>query len=242
LNILKGINVEFCNYDSYVDLYVSEISLQLNFSGAATVKVYDLLTNTLLDTIAITTVAGEIISVYPAKTYASKRKKLNVIFVVESPNPVDNYLTQLSGTGNCSSCGNDTYKNSYLYARAITIDKNATKIKQNLSYQSDTGGISVVYSLVCNHQDWLCTIAQRIAIPLAYKTAAELMNYCEDVSSTERVNTFTFANGDKIKERIEKYERKFAIAMDDAVKSIKLPSDRKCFVCNETQTNRIVLP
>lgn len=244
----KGINIEFNNLDSYVDLYVSELDIQLNYSGAVNIRVYDLLQNKLIDTIPITAVANEIISVFPAKTYKSNRKKLNLNFEVWILDSNGNEVlasantTYLRGGNNCATCGGGTYSNSYLNARAISIGAGDTRIKSNLSGESATGGLSIVYSLTCNHQDWLCNIAQSIAVPLAYKTAYELMAFAMEVSSNERTNTFTFANGDKLDDRKNRYDREYSKWMDNLLSNIKLPSDSNCFVCNSRTTNAVILP
>ncbi len=243
----KGINFEFQNFSSYIDFFVSEISIQITNSAAYNIKVYDLIQNKLLDTIPITSVANEIVTVYPHKTYRSNRKKLNIIFVIDAV--VDSNTTyvhpDLSGDAGCGSCGPNgggTFTNSWLWARGISVGAAAQKIKSNLTYSSDTGGLSVVYSLNCNHEQWLCSVAQQIAMPLLYKTCAELIGFAMDSADSERVNTFTFANGDKLQARLDKYEAKYAQSMDNILKSIQLPSDAACFKCNSRNRIKIMIP
>lgn len=244
VNKRKGINFEFHNYNSYIDFFVSEISIQVHNSAAYNIKVYDLIQNKLLDTIPITAVSDQIITVYPNKTYRSNRKKLNLLFVIDAVVDTNTTLVHPNASGNgCSTCGGHyLYQNSWLYARGASLDANGQFIKSNLSFSSDTGGISVVYSLNCNHKDWLCSIAQQIALPLVYKTSAELIEFAIDSSPAERVNTFTFANGDSLEKRLDRYEKKYAQAMDNILKNIVLPQDSNCFKCNTPVTHKVIMP
>jgi len=50
---LKGVEIDLCQSRSYLDVFVSEIALQLSATQSVDVLVYDLLQNKLLDTITI---------------------------------------------------------------------------------------------------------------------------------------------------------------------------------------------
>lgn len=242
--IRKGLNLELQNCDSYVDLYLSEISLQVNYTGEVKVFIYDLMTGILRDTITINAVAKDVVTVYPAKTYTSWRKKLNLLFVTKAVDAQNNEVVldavkaTVTSSGTCSDCvGN----HSLVRTKAVTIPEASEKIKSNLQNSSDTGGLSVVYSLNCNHKQWLCSHSQSIALPLLYKTGAELMLFAQ-VAMNERVNTLTFANGDKLEQRLLQYEGKYAEAMDNLLRHIKPPSDSRCFSCNRTIVKTVALP
>src|SRR3990167_3628534 len=190
---LKGIEIELCNQNSFVDVFVSSISLHVNFAGAVNVFVYDLFQGKLLDTIAITAVSGQVVTVYPNKTYKSNRKELDLIFVYDATNftSVKTTITQ----GGCKSCGDGgsmTKLSSYLSARSISILAADTKIEDNLTASGDTGGLSLVYSIQCNYDDWLCTISNAIAMPILFKTGYEVMDYA--VNNSLRLNTATTIN------------------------------------------------
>mgnify|MGYP001597488207 CR=1 FL=1 len=235
----KGIWVEFCNDNSYVDLFVSELSLQVNFTGNVDVKVYDLYQNKLLDTLTVPTVAGEISTIYPHKTYKSNRKHLQVIFVYDTT-AVSSYKTYLK-QGGCTNCGTgSTYSNSWLTARAVTVLNADTKVRENLTQVGDTGGMSLIYGLSCNHSDWLCSHSNTIAMPVLYRTAAEIMEY--GIHNSTRTNSNTMIDYDKMKERMEYYETKFGETFDNILGNMKPPQDKKCFQCNERTRHAVVLP
>ena len=81
---MSVIEVELCNLNSFVDFYLSELSVHVTSTGNVDVLVYDLFQNKLLDTITVAAIANEVVTVFPNKTYSSDRKNLNLIFVYDS--------------------------------------------------------------------------------------------------------------------------------------------------------------
>jgi hypothetical protein len=237
---LKGIRLELCNNSNFVDVFISEISLQVNFTGNVSVYVYDLIQNKLLDTLTVSTVAGEVSSSYVNKTYKSKRKKLH-LFIGYDSSTIDSYQASVSKNG-CATCGGGNgliYLNQYLIAAAGKMPTAANKIYSNFSSIGDTGGISLNYSIECNHEEWLCTISNKMALPLLYKTAAELYDYG---IISQRNNDTTLIDLDKWQKRREEMEFKYREELDNVLKHIKLPSDNVCFQCKDKSKNAIILP
>ncbi len=238
---LKGIEIELCNQDSFVDVFVSSISLQVNTNGAVNVLVYDVFQNKLLDTIAITAVSGQVVTVYPNKTYKSNRKELDIIFVYDATafSSVKTTITQ----GGCKSCGDGgsmTKLSSFLSARSVSVLAADAKIESNLTASGDTGGLSVMYSIQCNYDDWLCTISNAVAMPILFKTGYEIMDYA--VNNSVRLNTATTINLDTIKARRDEYNTRYQASIESLLQNIKLPSDEKCFECRQKSKHKIILP
>ena len=238
---LKGIEIELCNEDSFVDVYISQLSLQVNFSGAVNVFVYDLFQNKLLDTIAVTAVSGQTVTVYPNKTYKSVRKELDIIFVYDATafSSVKTTVTQ----GGCKSCGDGgsmVNLNQYLSTRSISILSADAKIEQNLTASGDTGGLSLMYSIQCNYDEWLCTIANSVALPILFKTGYEIMDY--GYNNSLRLNTTTTINWEGLLKRRDEYNLRYQSAIEALLQNIKLPQDEKCFECRQKSKHVIVLP
>lgn len=238
---LKGIEIELCNQDSFVDIFVSSISLQANTNGAVNVLVYDLFQNKLLDTIAITAVSGQVVTVYPNKTYKSNRKELDLIFVYDATNfsSVKTTITK----GGCTSCGDGgsmTKLSSYLSARSISVLSADAKIESNLTAGTDTGGLSIVYSIQCNYDDWLCTISNAIALPILFKTGYEIMDYA--YHNSKRLNSTTTIDWENLVRRRDEYNTRYQDAINTLLTNIKLPSDEKCFECRQKSKNVVILP
>lgn len=237
----KGIELELCNQDSFVDVFISSISLQVNTAGAVNVLVYDLFQGKLLDTIAITAVSGEVVTVYPNKTYKSNRKELDLAFVYDSTG-ISSVETKITRTG-CNSCGDGSSMvnlNQYLSTRSVLIDAADPKTNENLEAVGDTGGLSIMYTLQCNHEDWLCTVSNSIALPILYKTAAEIMEFA--VHASKRLNTSTTLDVEKLTERRDLYETRYKDTMENLIQNIKLPQDEKCFECRQKSKHVVILP
>lgn len=239
---LKGIELELCNQDSFVDVFISSVSLQVNFVGLVNILVYDLFQNKLLDTIPITTtVSGEITTVYPNKTYKSVRKALDIIFVYDATNfsSVKTTVTQ----GGCKSCGDGgsmVNLNQYLSTRSISILSTDSKIESNLTASPDTGGLSIMYAIHCNYEEWICTISNLAALPILFKTGYEIMDFA--YNNSLRLNTTTTINYDSLLKRRDEYNLRFQESIQNLLQNIKLPNDEKCFECRRKSKNIIILP
>lgn len=238
---LKGIEIELCNQTSFVDVFISSISLQVNTNGNVNVLVYDLFQNKLLDTITITAVSGQIVTVYPNKTYKSLRKELDIIFVYDATNfsSVKTTITQ-GGCRSCGSGGSMVNLNQYLSTRSISILAADAKIESNLTASGDTGGISLEYSIQCNYDEWLCTINKALAMPILFKTAYEIMDFT--INNSMRLNTATTINIDTVKTRRDEYDKRYQTSIEALLQNIKLPQDEKCFECRQKSKNVVILP
>lgn len=237
---LKGINFDLCNSDSYLDFYLSEISLQTDYTGDVDVFVYDLLQDKLLDTLTVSCVANEINTIYPQKIYKSSRKKLNLFIGYDSTGISANTTYLKKG---CTTCGGSySMNNGYEKVSGAKIDLAIQKTKQNLTLIGETGGMSVVHSLSCNHENWMCSYANLIALPALYQYGMDVMDFALTVSPNDRVNTSVTLNADLIRERKNIYRSQFEEKFSSLLDNMKTPSDSKCFHCKETVREAIILP
>lgn len=238
-NFLKGQYFELINTDSYVDIFISQISLFTNFTGDIPIYFYDLTQDRILETVTLSSVAEEISVVQVNKIFKSNRKKLSLAIVYDSEN-ITSYRTVLKT--NCSGCSDPYITNQYLRIKGIKLPELLPKIISNIAPQQDTAGMSVEYSIQCNHSDYLCTMNNMIALPVIYRTAAELMEYALNISVNTRTNTTTTINRDVLKDRYDFYESKYKQYMKTLLDNILIPSDEKCFVCNQKGKHAVVLP
>lgn len=239
-NTLKGIELELCNNESFVEIYISDISLQTDFNGVVPVQVYDLITGLLLDTINVTTVANAVSSALVNRTYKSERTQLHLIFVYDST-AVNSYTSHVKLKG-CSGCGKGSMVilNRFVRSRGISILTSDTKIDTNLDGENNTAGMSINYSVNCAYDDWLCTLRNLLALPILYRAGAEIMEFAID--NSDRLNSKTLIDLDKLEERKVKYGDKYIAEMDNVIKHIKLPSDRHCFDCKPSVRSVPILP
>lgn len=237
---LKGMEIRTCTEDSYTSFYVSSISLFTDFTGNVDVLVYDLKQNKLLDTITIATTANQISKTFVNKTYNSGRLDMDIIFVYDS-STVNSYKTYTK-LGNCSDCNSDgtSFLNKYLRAGAVSILSVDDKVRENLDYINDTGGMSITYALNCDYENWMCTIKHLIAMPLAYKAAELIMEYA--LHSSDRVNSRKILDTERIETRRQFYATKYYEYKNSIIKNMKLPTDSKCFSCRQPVRTITMLP
>lgn len=238
---LVGINISLCNTNSFLDFFLNQISLQVSATQTITVLVYDLMQNRLLDTIEVDAVADEITTVYANKTYRANLNKMDLLIVYDSTGVSANKTT-LSECLNCSGRTYSKLNNSYEKITATQITSTDGKITANLEAATYTGGLSIVHSLHCNHESWLCAISNSLAMPLLYKTAAVIYDHALTGANDNRTNTPTTSNREYYKERLEKMEYLYAQSMDSLLQNIKPPANDICFECRDNVRHKVVLP
>jgi len=226
---LKGINIDLCNVDSYLQLFISEISLQLNKTGDVDILIYDLIEGELLETITIACAPNKVSKVFPQKIFYSPKRKLN-LFIGYDSTGIDSNTTFLKRDcrNNCQSLNNP-----YEIVTACKIAESDDKIKSNLITIADTGGLSVVHSISCDHRAWLCSFSNLLALPILYRYGQLVMEFALNVSPNERTNTTENLNVEELRQRHSMYSSQYADSLKNALENIKTPQDRKCFVCKE---------
>lgn len=224
-NVLKGIEIEMVNSRNYLDVFISSISVFADKTGTINVDVYDLITGKKIDTIAVDAIAGEISIAVINKTYKSTRKRLNLIFVYDSTGI--NSTKTLLRDGYCGSCNGNQYSNRYAKFVGVMIGKDDPKMKSKLKTLTETGGISIEYSVQCNTSDWLCTFSNILAMPLLYKLGSEIS---DKALTSNRTNKKTLIDADKWQKRKDWFELKYRESLENMVQNIK-PQTNDCFVC-----------
>lgn len=221
----QGIQLEFTPSDVYYKFEISEVSLRLNHTGDVVVNVWDLLQNKILETVTVACVSGEINTAYLNKTFYSSKRPMN-LFIGYDADGIESVHTPIR-SGLC--CGKKSCYNSYLNATGVEV--NGTFYDQNTSQLQHTGGLSVIYSIVCDHNKWLCAYSQSVALPLAYKTAEIMVSDALLNTSGERATNHHTINRDELAERYKFYQAKFNETFDGLLSNMRLPSN-KCFSCD----------
>lgn len=224
----KGIRKQICNNTDYFQLSVSSISLQIDQTGSTNVLVYNLQTGLLIDTIPITTVANDISVAYVNKVYKSEKKELDVIFVYDSGGIQSNNTT-LSG-GGCRSCRQSYKPNNMVESTAISIPTASSQIDDNIVSGTETGGMSIVYSVECDHENWLCEKKNFLSHAILNRMGMVVMDKALD---TERINQSTMIR-EQIVEKRDRFEIEFNNAMKFALENMDAPKGI-CFLCNRRQ-------
>lgn len=223
----------------YLSFYISTLSLFVDVSGVVDVKIYDLTQDKLLDTIPVTSVAGEIVTVIVNKTYYTHKQRLNLFIGYDS---VDSYKTSYSqpytgwmGGEWCNSCFGE---GSYIYFRSVQVSGSAAKINANMGGASFGGGLSLGYSLSCTFDEFLCNIRQQLAFPILYKAGEKIM---EEMAYSRRLNGIVTAFNTDFKELRDMYAAKHTNAMTDIMSNASIP-DSLCFHCKAGASTHVNLP
>lgn len=233
----KGIQLRMWNESTFAKLYVSTIKTYWNHTGNVNVLVYDLTQGKLLDTIVVASVANQIVETRVDKVYKSEQMDLNIVFIYDST--FQSYATSFLNAG-CVTCnrGGAYMQNKYVYSTGVQFLNADPKTQTYLNGDSDTGGISLIYSLECDHDAWICSNGNFFTSTMLYKVAYLMLSYAVYDSQT-----FSNRNMDveKLKEKMEYLEFEYDKRLKAGIKNLKLPNGI-CFVCNRLRLNHTILP
>ena len=235
---LAGIKFRLSNPTSYLRTLIAEVSLQLNYNGDVDLYLYDLIQGSIVQTFQITVLAKQISTIYPQIKIDSSRQLMNMALLYDTTSKPS--IKSILNTTGCSSCSNYSVTTANLQVQGIQIGAADQKIDSSCVPLEHTAGMSVVYSLSCNHRGWLCSISNLLAIPLIYKTCELLMEYAL-YNTTERVNSLTIIP-EKLEERRMLYRDNYDKAIRNVLSNISLPSDAKSFECSQPVRYATMLP
>lgn len=235
----KGIEVKMNQTKSSVKFVISSIKFYGNHTGNIDVKIFNTLTGELYATETIAAVAGEHVEAFVNYEYSGNLEPLFLGIMYDSSS-VAAYKSTVNLSG-CHSCGASEYYNinSFLQTRAINLDTGDAATQSNITGKSDTGGLSIVYSVECDHENWMCNQKSILARPILYKTAELLMEYV--LFQSERFNDHS-TNFEKYKERQLMYKDKYDELMLSVVKNMILPKNDVCMRCERTNVMATSLP
>lgn len=237
---LKGIQLKVTEYP-YLSLFLSSISLFVNFTGTVPVYIYDLIQGKQLDVINVEAVAGEIVQVDIYKQYKTKGQMLN-IFIGYDSSDIQSYNSYIFGQGftrGCRTCPQPRgHGNKFVWMYSKSIAASAQKIEYNLQSLNDTGGLSVVYSLNCTADKFLCSIRNTLAMPLLYRAALEVLKAAK---VSQRISSFVVIRKDEIDTMIEWYDGEYHKTLSEILQNLKLPNDI-CFLCNRSIQRGVIAP
>lgn len=231
-----GISMKIPNKANYISLEVASIELQLTTSETLDLLIYDLDQALLLDTIPITTVAGEIATVYPHKIINSYKKYRN-LWVGYDATGLDSIKTIISSN---LCCGRTSYSGAYVESKGASVAGGF--LIDNLSTLSHTAGLSVTYSLACDSKGWLCDCAHLFALAIAHKIAMDTYRIGMMVSPNSRSNNSTTVNKELMQENFIWHELQYNKQMDAILPRIHLPQDSICFECYSPVTFATAIP
>jgi hypothetical protein len=231
----RGINMHFSQDHSFFNFTISEINLFLNYTGDVDVVIYDLDQNKLLHTITVPCVSGKISTYYIHKKFTSAMKPTN-IFIGYNSTGITAIKTPIKAN---LCCGNIHCSNNFMQSKGVEIS--GAFVKGNITNLTHTAGISLVYDVSCDHENWICAHARSLSMPLAYKCAEIVTGDALNNSSGERATNHHTINVELLKDRNSFFARKYSEFMTNILSNMKLPNNR-CFSCNTPSRHVIALP
>jgi len=234
-NTYKGIEVRMNQTASSMKFVLSGLTFYSNHTGNVDVKVFNTISGELLDTITVAAVADEMVEVVVNKEYSSNLEPLYLGFVYDSTG-VAAFKSTVGLTG-CSSCSNTAYHsvNSWLQTRAINNPIASDVVQDNITGTSDTGGLSIVYSVECDHKSWMCNQKSILARPILYKTAEVIMEYA--LYGSDRFNDHNTKKDDYTARQLM-YKEKYDELMKSVLNNMIMPNNDPCLKCE--RTNRMI--
>lgn len=237
-----GIHLQLTNYESFVDFLLSELTLQINEDAQKEISIWDLMTGKVIKTITIDCLADEVTQVFPDFKFLSDRKKINLFIGYDAGTSRYND-TKLVTSGACTSCGGGAkYTNKYVQVTGAKLSTSAQAVDENVISIGNTGGLSITYSLSCNHREWMCSAMNILAIPIYYEQAFQLMDFAISSSPNVRLNNTSWLNSELLSERRQQYYDMAEKEFTNALKNISPPSDSLCFTCREPVKYATMLP
>lgn len=241
----KGIQMQVRQWP-YLDVFISSLTLYVNYTGTISLEVWNLTTGKLIDTIEVETTAGEQTSVDVYKNYPSNGQTLNM-FVGYNTTGIDCYQASVYNSvipnsfGNCRSCLSTPYRrfgNKYVWLYSQSIPAASAKVQTSLRYCNDTGGLSLTYSLNCSLDKWLCTMKKSYAFGLLHRWGMEVLR---EAQMSTRLNTLITLKKEEKENLYSYFEQEYKKAMDNSFRNIRLPND-VCFKCNSHINVGITMP
>ncbi len=230
---LTGKKIKIQNYP-YIEFYLESISIKLDAAVTSNIYIYDLLTNTILDTIPFTSVVGVPVQVYVKKSYKTNGQVLSLAILYDS-NLAGSYKTTLHATG-CNNCSSG-YSNRYVSFNDVRILSANQKIESNI-VTGNTNGLSFNYSINCSIDSFICKMAKLFAWALLHKTGAELMR---ELQFSKRLNSIVIIDKKDHIELRQEFDNEYAKSMTRIFQNIRIPSD-VCFECNQKVKTVVRIP
>lgn len=241
----KGIQLQIRQWP-YLDIFIPSLTLFVNYTGTINIKVWNLTTGELLDTVPVEVEAGvQKVVPYFYKKYSTNGQFLN-LFIGYDSTGITSYQSTVYNTtiptslGNCRTCFNTPFYqfgSTYVWIYSKAIDINAAPVQINLQSINDCGGLSITYTLSCSLDKWICTNRDVYAFGLLHRWGMEILR--EAMLST-RLNTLIILKKEEKENLYSYFEQEYKKAMEDIFRNFRMPKDI-CFHCNtHIQTNALI--
>ena len=239
---LVGYYLEINRPDSCLSLLISSVSLQLEYGLQQNYIVcMDLDTGEGL--YSLETSGGDgLVMTYPVHWVIPATRRRRRLFIGYDASIVSGIKSTLTTSrSGCSSCAGKAYRPwSGLELQGGTVDVQ-NPIYSTLTKKSTAAGLSLVTSVVCDHEGWLCGLSRSLSLPLLYATAREVYDRAIRTAYADRLTPRTADP-----ERLRELRAEFAVLADNSITNllgtIAPPQDELCYICDQKLKTVISLP
>lgn len=235
-NYAQGIVIEVCTPASNTRLLVTTIEFYGETTGPVVVTFHDLRDGTVIATETITAVAGQVSTLDVDLSFHCFRDKKRILITTDQD---VYYRSTINASGGCKACGNGGIDRGIFKAKAMRILNTDKKIGANLLPAHDCGGLSVIATLECDSYGWICEAKASVALPLLYFMGWDIFTLA--LNNYQRWGITNIRKED-IASRAEQLGGMYNSAMDDLYKTMPIPDDGVCFVCDERLKSAMILP
>lgn len=226
---------------SFLKLFISDFEIEFTEDVIdKTVYIVDLNKMKVIDTFVYQE-GG--IAQYVGKYLYSKRKKMDIAVVYESTEAVAKMTPK---HGSCTDCGGKI-RAAHICPFVDTIGvqlsiNTGTLVASNVVNKARTQGMSLVYSVECDREAFICSIGSTLSMALAYATAVEIYEFALTQTTSQRYNTAASVNTDGLVTARDIAAGRYNDEMELVMRNMRMPSDRHCFMCKENQRYVTALP
>ena len=230
-----GIMIEVCTPATNTRLNISSIEFYGETTGTVTARLYDMRDGKLLRTLTATATAGEVTTFADVDVVVSNPRGTLRLFLATDQTSF--YRATIGG--DCSTCSGGVSKMGVLTASSVRILTSDKKTYANKTGASNTGGLSIVVTVACDHEQYLCDMKSSLALPVLYSLGHEVMDNA--LNSFER-----WGVQDYRREDVEARRDQLAALYSDAIKDVlaysPVPNDPICFDCRKVVTSATFIP
>lgn len=234
-----GIQVKLDNVP-HMKVEFGHASLFTNYTGVINLLVIDLIQGKVIDTVAVNSVAGEIVTFDLNKYYYTNRQRLN-LFIGYDASTIQAYQTSIYNNGAAGSCGewcNACFEGGNLYFRSASLATTDAKTNASVNNLSGGAGLSLNYSLQCSFDEYLCSVKSLLAYPILYKVGAEIMR---EMRYSKRLSGAVTSYVTDHEQLAQYYEDEHLKMMSNLFKNLKMPNNG-CLICDKKIKTVLALP
>lgn len=229
----------------YVDFYLSQIRLFVNNTGTVNVKVWDLIQGKVIKTVAVSAVAGEIVTVDNVDLCVkSQKQRIHLFIGYESTfqSYRTSYVSPYAASPGYESCGKlcgyGYGVGDQIYVSQRTMPTSATPVYNSLVGSDTPGGLSIGYSLQCSFDNVICNARNQFDQAIWYKCGELIM---QEMKHSKRLNGVVTCYKDSHDELMKFYRNEHIQKMADALLTMRMP-ESICWQCTPPVRTRTQLP